>query len=48
MSIPQLKSFVHRARVRLRQLLRARIADTVCDPAEIDLEMRALFEVMAA
>jgi DNA-directed RNA polymerase specialized sigma24 family protein len=48
MSVPQLKSFVHRARVRLRQLLRERVADTLSDPAEIELEMRVLFEVMAA
>lgn len=48
MSVSQLKSFVHRTRVRLRQLLRERVADTLCDPAEIDLEVRALFEVMAA
>jgi RNA polymerase sigma-70 factor (ECF subfamily) len=48
MSVPQLKSFVHRTRARLRQLLRERVADTLCDPAEIELEMRALFEVMAA
>jgi RNA polymerase sigma-70 factor (ECF subfamily) len=48
MSVPQLKSFVHRTRVRLRQLLRERVADTLADPAEIELEIAALLEAMAA
>jgi RNA polymerase sigma-70 factor (ECF subfamily) len=34
---------VHRLRRRYRELLRAEIADTVADPAEIDDEIRSLF-----
>ena len=48
MSLSQLKSFVHRARTRLRQLLRQRVADTVCEHREIEQEMRELFEVLSA
>lgn len=48
MSVPQLKAFVHRARVRFRELLRNRVAETLTDPAEADAELLALFEMMAA
>ena len=37
------KVAVHRLRRRCRELLRAEIAQTVADPAEIDDELRALF-----
>jgi RNA polymerase sigma-70 factor (ECF subfamily) len=36
MSIPQLKSFLHRARQRLRELVREEVLETV--PAEADAE----------
>jgi RNA polymerase sigma factor (sigma-70 family) len=38
---------VHRLRQRYRQLLRAEIAQTVADPAEVDAEIRRLFSVFA-
>lgn len=48
MSVPQLKAFVHRARVRFRELLRNRVAETLTDSADADDELAALFEMMAA
>lgn len=41
-----LKVSVHRLRRRYRGLLRDEIAQTVADPAEIDGEIRALFEAL--
>jgi RNA polymerase sigma-70 factor (ECF subfamily) len=41
------KVTVHRMRQRYRELLRAEIAETVADPAEVDEEMRALFAALA-
>jgi DNA-directed RNA polymerase specialized sigma24 family protein len=40
------KSLVHRMRRRYRTLLRAEIAQTVADPAEIDEEIRYLLRVL--
>ncbi|MGA2244071.1 MAG: ECF-type sigma factor [Verrucomicrobiota bacterium] len=37
---------VHRLRQRYRQLVRAQVAQTVTSPAELDEEMRYLFEVL--
>ncbi|RYZ04027.1 MAG: sigma-70 family RNA polymerase sigma factor [Myxococcales bacterium] len=48
MSIPQLKAFVHRARLRFRELLRQRIAETLPDPADADSELSALLGALAA
>lgn len=48
MTVAQLKAFVHRARGRFRQLLRARAADTLTHPDDADEEIRALLEVTAA
>jgi len=48
MSVPQLKAFVHRARVRFRELLLSRVADTLTDSADADDELAALLEMMAA
>jgi DNA-directed RNA polymerase specialized sigma24 family protein len=48
MSVPQLKSFVHRARGRFRELLLARVADTVQTPAEAEAELGDLLEALAA
>ena len=42
-SVPVL---VHRMRQRYRQLVRAQVAQTVASPAELDEEMRHLFEVL--
>jgi RNA polymerase sigma factor (sigma-70 family) len=41
------KVAVHRLRQRYRELLRAEIANTVESPAEVDAEMRHLFNVLA-
>ena len=46
MSVPQLKAFLHRARVRYRELLRAEVGQTVADPAEVDDEIRALLQAL--
>jgi RNA polymerase sigma-70 factor (ECF subfamily) len=40
------KVAVHRLRKRLGQLLRASIAETVADPAEVDAELRHLLRVL--
>jgi len=48
MSVPQLKSFVHRARLRFRDLLKQRVVETLPDAAEADDELRALLEALAA
>jgi RNA polymerase sigma factor (sigma-70 family) len=40
------KSAVHRLRKRLGQCLRAEVAETVSDPAEVDGEVRHLLEVV--
>lgn len=42
------KRLVHRLRQRYRSLLRAEIAETVADPAEVDDEIRYLCSVLAA
>jgi RNA polymerase sigma-70 factor (ECF subfamily) len=48
MSVPQLKSFVHRARGRFRELLLARVADTVQTRAEAEAELGELLKALAA
>jgi DNA-directed RNA polymerase specialized sigma24 family protein len=48
MTVPQLKSFVHRAKARFRQLLRARVADTVAEGDDVDAELGTLLEALAA
>lgn len=40
------KVAVHRLRGRFASLLRRAIADTVCDPAEVEEEIRGLFEAL--
>jgi hypothetical protein len=47
MTVPQLKSFVHRARGRFRELLLERIADTVSSAREADEELADLLRVLA-
>jgi len=48
MTVPQLKSFVHRARRRLRELLLARVADTVQTPEEAEAELGELLRALGA
>lgn len=50
LAVPEatVKRLVHRLRQRYRQLLRAEVAETVADPAEIDDEIRHLCGVLAA
>lgn len=48
MSVPQLKAFVHRARLRFRELLRQRVAETLPDAADADAELAALLGAIAA
>lgn len=45
-SEPALRVAVHRLRKRYRELLRAEVAQTVADPAEIDAELRHLIEAV--
>lgn len=46
MSLPQLKAFLHRARVRFRELVREEVAQTVGDPGEVDAEMAELLRAL--
>ena len=47
MSAPQLKAFLHRARVRYRELMRDEVAQTVGDPAAVDDEIRDLLAALS-
>jgi RNA polymerase sigma-70 factor (ECF subfamily) len=47
MSPSAVKMALHRLRRRYRDLLRAHIAETVADPAEVDDEIRHLLEALA-
>jgi RNA polymerase sigma-70 factor (ECF subfamily) len=47
MSLPQLKAFLHRARVRFRELVKEQVLDTVADEAEAERELGALVEVLS-
>ena len=48
MTVPQLKSFVHRARGRFRELLLARVADTVHTRQEAEAELGDLLKALTA
>lgn len=48
MTVPQLKAFVHRARGRFRQLLNARVADTLVAGEDLQDEVASLLSAMAA
>lgn len=48
MSVPQLKAFLHRARVRFRELVRAEVLDTVSSEADADAEMKELVAALSA
>ena len=43
-----IKTAAHRLRKRWRELLRAEIAGTLSDPADIDDELRGLFDALLA
>ncbi len=46
MSVPQLKAFLHRTRVRFRELVREEVAPTVEDPGEVEAEIGDLLAVL--
>jgi RNA polymerase sigma-70 factor (ECF subfamily) len=48
MSVPQLKSLVHRAKRRFQQLFRARVAETVDDPSDIEQELSVTLSLLGA
>ncbi len=47
MSLPQLKAFVHRGRVRFRELVAEEVRDTVGSAADGDAEVAALFQALS-
>lgn len=47
MSIPQIKAFLHRTRVRFREIVREEVAPTVEDPGEVDVEIGELLDALA-
>lgn len=47
MSLPQLKAFLHRARVRFRELVKAQVLDTVENEADAEAELGALVEALS-
>jgi RNA polymerase sigma-70 factor (ECF subfamily) len=46
--VPDIKRLLHRLRQRYRELLRAEVAETVADPAEVDGEVRYLVAALSA
>lgn len=48
LSLPQLKSLLHRARLRFRELVEAEVADTVSSPDEVAGEVSALLEALSS
>jgi len=46
MTVPQLKSFLHRARARFRELVAAQVSETVADGSEVEQEMGELVEAL--
>jgi RNA polymerase sigma-70 factor (ECF subfamily) len=46
MSLPQLKAFLHRARLRYRELVREEVLDTVESESDAEAEMGALLEAL--
>ncbi|MBL8955684.1 MAG: sigma-70 family RNA polymerase sigma factor [Myxococcaceae bacterium] len=47
MSVPQLKAFLHRSRVRFRELVREQVLDTVENESDAEAELQALVEVLS-
>ena len=48
MHVPQFKMALHRARARLRELVREEVADTIDGPGDMDAEMQALLRLLGA
>lgn len=48
LSLPQLKSLLHRARLRFRELVEAEVADTVSTPEEVAREVNTLLEALSS
>jgi RNA polymerase sigma-70 factor (ECF subfamily) len=48
MTIPQLKSLLHRSRVRFRELIEQEAADTVVEPGHAAVEVRELLDLVSA
>lgn len=48
MSLPQLKAFLHRARVRYRELVQGEVLETVAGSAEAEGELLALTQALSA
>ena len=46
MTVPGLKAFLHRARVRFRELVRAEVVETTSDPADVDAEIDRLLKAL--
>jgi RNA polymerase sigma-70 factor (ECF subfamily) len=46
MTVPQLKSFLHRARTRFRELVVAQVSETVADAGEVEQEMGELLAAL--
>jgi len=47
-TLSQLKAFLHRTRVRFRDLVKKRLADTVDEAGSIEEELRTVLELLAA
>jgi DNA-directed RNA polymerase specialized sigma24 family protein len=47
MSVSQFKAFLHRTRVRYRELLLEEVRDTVSDVTDADAELKELFQALA-
>lgn len=47
MSLPQFKAFVHRGRLRFRELVAVQVRDTVGSAEDADAEVEALFRALA-
>jgi RNA polymerase sigma-70 factor (ECF subfamily) len=47
LSLPAMKSLIHRMRSRFRQCVKAEVAGTLQDKASVEEEMRALFAALA-
>lgn len=47
MSVPQFKAFLHRTRVRFRELVRGEVSDTMTDAREADGEVAELIKTLA-
>jgi DNA-directed RNA polymerase specialized sigma24 family protein len=46
MSVPAIKAFLHRARLRFRELVRAEVVETTADPADADAEIDRLLKAL--